>query len=98
MKNRYQKYKYLLCEHVGKRVLKTPLHEAVKVANRLVEGAPTAIRWTHYALNKWLRVMGPTFDASVRLGFLGFAGSEVREGLASHLEKRPPQFQPARPI
>jgi enoyl-CoA hydratase len=43
-------------------------------------------------------VMGPTFDASVRLGFLGFAGSEVREGLASHLEKRPPQFQPARPI
>jgi enoyl-CoA hydratase len=95
MKNRYQKYKYLLCEHVGKRVLKTPLH---KVANRLVEGAPTAIRWTHYALNKWLRVMGPTFDASVALEFLGFAGSEVREGLASHLEKRPPQFEAASPI
>lgn len=71
---------------------------ALKVANRLVEDAPTAIRWTKYALNNWLRVMGPTFDASVALEFLGFAGSEVREGLASHLEKRPPRFDPVSPI
>ena len=59
---------------------------ALKVANRLVEGAPTAIRWTKYAMNNWLRMMGPTFDASVALEFLGFAGPEVRECLASHLE------------
>lgn len=71
---------------------------ALKVANRLAEGAPTAIRWTKYALNNWLRVMGPTFDASVALEFLGFAGPEVREGLASHLEKRPPRFDPVSPI
>ena len=71
---------------------------AVKVANRLVEGAPTAIRWTKYAMNNWLRMMGPTFDASVALEFLGFAGPEVREGLASHLEKRAPKFDPVSPI
>ncbi|MGN6309592.1 MAG: enoyl-CoA hydratase/isomerase family protein [Xanthobacteraceae bacterium] len=71
---------------------------ALKVANRLVEGAPTAIRWTKYAMNNWLRMMGPTFDASVALEFLGFAGPEVREGLASHLEKRAPKFDPVSPI
>lgn len=71
---------------------------ALKVANRLVEGAPTAIRWTKYAMNNWLRMMGPTFDASVALEFLGFAGPEVREGLASHLEKRSPRFDPVSPI
>lgn len=71
---------------------------ALKVASRLVEGAPTAIRWTKYAMNNWLRMMGPTFDASVALEFLGFAGPEVREGLASHLEKRAPNFDPVSPI
>lgn len=71
---------------------------ALKVAKRLVEGAPTAIRWTKYAMNNWLRMMGPTFDASVALEFLGFAGPEVREGLASHLEKRAPKFDPVSPI
>lgn len=71
---------------------------ALKVANRLVEGAPTAIRWTKYAMNNWLRMMGPTFDASVALEFLGFAGPGVREGLASHLEKRAPKFDPVSPI
>jgi len=71
---------------------------ALKVANRLVEGAPTAIRWTKYAMNNWLRMMGPTFDASLALEFLGFAGPEVREGLASHLEKRAPKFDPVSPI
>lgn len=71
---------------------------ALKVARRLAEGAPTAIRWTKYAMNNWLRMMGPAFDTSVALEFLGFAGPEVREGLASHLEKRPPRFDPSSPI
>lgn len=71
---------------------------ALKVAKRLAEGAPTAVRWTKYALNNWLRMMGPVFDTSVALEFLGFAGAEVREGLASHLEKRPPRFDPVSPI
>ena len=36
----------------------------------------------------------PTFDASLALEFLGFTGPEVKEGLASHLEKRKPNFPP----
>jgi enoyl-CoA hydratase len=65
---------------------------AVKTATRLAEGAQSAIRWTKYALNNWLRQMGPAFDASLALEFLGFTGPDIREGLASHLEKRRPRF------
>ena len=66
---------------------------ALAVARRLAEGSPTALRWTKYALNNWLRLAGPTFDASLALEFLGFGGEDVREGLASLQEKRPPVFQ-----
>jgi len=38
---------------------------------------------------------GPTFDASLALEMLGFTGPEVREGAASHREKRKPGFPPA---
>jgi enoyl-CoA hydratase len=71
---------------------------AVEIAARLAEGAQSAIRWTKYALNNWLRAMGPTFDTSLALEFLGFTGPEVREGLASHREKRAPSFPPAPPF
>ena len=66
--------------------------KAVEIAARLADGAATAIRWTKYALNNWLRAAGPTFDASLALEFLGFTGPEAREGLASHREKRAPDF------
>lgn len=72
--------------------------KAVEVASRLAEGAQSAIRWTKYALNNWLRQMGPTFDASLALEFMGFSGPEAREGLASHLEKRKPSFPPNAPF
>jgi enoyl-CoA hydratase len=68
--------------------------KALEVAVKLSEGAPTAIRWTKYALNNWLRNMGPTFDASLALEFLGFTGPDPREGLASLREKRKPVFNP----
>jgi enoyl-CoA hydratase len=61
---------------------------ALEVAEDLSNGAQSAIRWTKYALNNWLRVNGPLFDTSTALEMLGFAGAEAREGLASHLEKR----------
>lgn len=73
---------------------KTALDVAVELAN----GAQSAIRWTKYALNNWLRVNGPLFDTSTALEMLGFAGAEVREGLASHLEKRKPVFPEDCPI
>ena len=71
---------------------------AVEIAARLAEGAQSAIRWTKYALNNWLRAMGPTFDTSLALEFLGFTGPEVKEGLASHREKRRPDFPPSTPL
>ena len=72
--------------------------KALEVAKRLAAGAPSAIRWTKYALNNWLRMMGPSFDASTALEMLGFMGPEVKEGLASHLEKRKPKFDPYSPL
>lgn len=66
--------------------------KAFEVARRLAEGSQSAIRWTKYALNNWLRMAGPSFDTSLALEFMGFAGPDVREGVASLREKRPPRF------
>ncbi|PHQ63829.1 MAG: enoyl-CoA hydratase [Sphingobium sp.] len=66
--------------------------KAVEIAARLAAGAPTAIRFTKHALNNWMRMAGPAFDASLALEMLGFGGPEVKEGLASFREKRPPDF------
>jgi enoyl-CoA hydratase len=72
--------------------------KAVEIATRLAEGAPNAIRWTKYALNNWLRMAGPTFDSSLALEFMGFTSPDVKEGLASHREKRKPAFSPDSPV
>ena len=72
--------------------------KALEVATRLAEGAQSAIRWTKYSLNNWLRQAGPAFDTSLALEFLGFTGPEAAEGLASHLEKRKPTFPPSSPV
>ncbi|MBU2533144.1 MAG: enoyl-CoA hydratase/isomerase family protein [Alphaproteobacteria bacterium] len=71
---------------------------AMEIAQELGDGAQSAIRWTKYSLNNWLRMAGPTFDASTALEILGFAGEEVREGLAAHLEKRKPVFPKDCPV
>jgi enoyl-CoA hydratase len=68
--------------------------KALEVATRLAAGSPSAIRWTKHPLNNWFRMMGPTFDNSLALEFLGFSGPDVREGLASLREKRAPRFDP----
>jgi enoyl-CoA hydratase/carnithine racemase len=65
---------------------------ALEVAQQLASGAQSAIRWTKLSLNNWYRMMGPTFDASLGYEFLGFGGPDAREGLNSHLEKRPANF------
>lgn len=75
------------------------LHEkSLEVATRLARGAPSAVRWTKYALNNWLRQAGPTFDTSLALEFMGFNGPDVQEGLASLKEKRRPDFNPDSPL
>ena len=71
---------------------------AVEVATRLAQGAQSAIRWTKYSLNNWLRQAGPSFDASLALEMLGFGGDEVKEGVKAHREKRAPKFPDNTPV
>jgi enoyl-CoA hydratase len=67
--------------------------KAVELASRLADGAPSAIRWTKYALNNWFRQAGPIFDTSLALEILGFFGPEVKEGRTAVMEKRPAKFR-----
>ena len=68
------------------------IDKAYEVADRLANGSQSAIRWTKYSLNNWLRQAGPAFDTSLALEFMGFAGPDVREGVASLRERRAPTF------
>ena len=65
---------------------------AFEVARILAAGSATAVRFTKHALNNWLRLAGPSFDASLALEFLGFRLADVREGLAAARDKRPANF------
>jgi enoyl-CoA hydratase len=98
------KYHLLLCEPVsGEEAERIGLvslcvdddqvhTRALEVARKLAAGSPTAISWTKYALNNWLRAAGPIFDNSLALEFLGFTGPDVSEGLAARRAKRAPEF------
>lgn len=72
--------------------------KSLDVARKLANGARTAISHTKYALNNYLRMMGPNFDASLALEFLAWDGPEAREGLASFKEKRKPNFPKNAPV
>jgi enoyl-CoA hydratase len=61
---------------------------ALEVAQKLAESSATAIRWTKHALNNWLRLAGPSFDASLALEFLGFKLSDVQAGLEAVRNRR----------
>jgi enoyl-CoA hydratase len=104
------KYYLLLCEAVsGEEAERIGLvslavdeselqAKALEVALKLANGSQTAIRWTKYALNNWLRMAGPSFDASLALEFMGFAGPDVQEGIASLRGRRAPNFAPDCPF
>src|SRR5260370_11399270 len=78
------KYYLLLCEAVdGEEAERIGLvslcveddqleAKGLEVATKLADGAQTSIRLTNYALNNWLRMMGPAFDASTALEMLAF--------------------------
>ena len=84
------KYYLLLCEPVSGEeaeriglvsmcVDESELQEtAVKVAQKLARGAPSAIRFTKYALNNWLRMMGPNFDRRWRSNFWALPAPKQR--------------------
>jgi enoyl-CoA hydratase len=98
------KYHLLLCEpldgaeaeRIGLVSLCVPKNElderALEIAVRLARGAQPALRHTKLALNNWLRLAAPAFDASLALEFLDMTGPDVREGVAAVREKRPPSF------
>src|SRR5262252_8215050 len=98
------KYYLLLCDEVsGEEAERIGLvslcvdqselvEKSLEIARRLARGSQTALRWTKYSLNNWLRMAGPTFDASLALEMLGFSGPDVREGAKSLREKRKPEF------
>jgi enoyl-CoA hydratase len=65
---------------------------ALDVATKLSGGAQAAIRYTKQTLNNWYRAQSAILDASLAYEFFGFGGPDVREGLASHTEKRAPRF------
>lgn len=65
---------------------------ALEVAESLACGSQSAIRWTKHSLNNWYRDHSSIFDASWGLEFYGFGGPDVAEGVASHREKRTPDF------
>jgi enoyl-CoA hydratase/carnithine racemase len=62
------------------------------IADRLATGPQLAIRLTKRALNGWIRNAGPIFDQSAAYEMLTFLGDDIKEGLASLREKRPPEF------
>jgi enoyl-CoA hydratase len=98
------KYHLLLCEPVtGEQAERMGLvslcvdddevhDKAMEIAVRLAAGAQEAIRLTKYSLNNWLRLAGPSFDASLAMEFLGFTGPDAAEGVRALREKRPPAF------
>jgi enoyl-CoA hydratase len=72
--------------------------KAREVAERLANGAQTAIRWTKYVLNNWLRMAGPNFDLSLAMSSLTFMGPDIQEGMAAIREKRKPSFTAPSPL
>lgn len=65
---------------------------ALAIATRIANTAPSAVAYTKYAVNHWLRQAEPIFDLSLALELIGFEGAEAREALSSTSEKRPPVF------
>ena len=65
---------------------------ALGIAVRLAAGSRTALAFTKHALNNWLRLAGPSFDASLALEFLGFRLGDAKAGLDAVRNRKPPSF------
>lgn len=71
------------------------MDKAMAVANKLAAGSQQAIRLTKRSLNGWMHMARPVFESSLAMEMLCFLGDDVREGIASVREKRPPVFPSA---
>jgi enoyl-CoA hydratase len=65
---------------------------ALGIAVKLAAGSASALAFTKRALGNWLRLAGPSFDASLAMEFLGFRLADAREGLDAVRSRRPPEF------
>jgi enoyl-CoA hydratase len=74
------------------------IDEARRIAMKLAAGSPSALRFTKYALNNWLRMAGPTFDTSLALEFMGFRFEDIRAGLEAVRNKSAAEFDRDCPI
>jgi len=68
------------------------MDKAFEVARKLARGPQQAARFTKRALNNWLKMFGPAFDASLAMEMLGFFSADVDEGVSAVKEKRQPTF------
>jgi enoyl-CoA hydratase len=65
---------------------------ALGIATKLAAGSSTALAFTKHALNNWLRLAGPSFDASLALEFLGFRLGDAKAGLDAVRNRTLPKF------
>lgn len=84
-------------ERIGLVALCVPdeqvLPKALEVCRELAAGSASAMHFTKHALNNWLRLAGPSFDAALAMEFMGFRLSDAREGLEAVRGKREPKFR-----
>ena len=68
---------------------------ALEVAAKLADGATSAIQLDEAAAEQLVpRPRARCSTPSLAYEFIGFGGPEAAEGLASHVEKRPPELPP----
>ncbi len=83
-------------ERIGLVALCVPngelMDKAFEVARKLARGPQQAARFTKRALNNWLKMFGPAFDASLAMEMLGFFSDDLAEGVSALKEKRQPTF------
>jgi len=86
-------------ERIGLVSLSVPraqlMEKSLATADKLAKGSQPAIRYTKRALNNWLRLSRPAFDASLAFEMLCFLGADAREGVNAVKEKREPKFPSA---
>ncbi len=70
------------------------LPKAMEIARQLAHGAPLAIRWTKYAVNKVLREhVNLALDSSMFLEAITMGSDDLQEAARAFFEKRKPEFR-----
>jgi enoyl-CoA hydratase len=68
------------------------MDKAMEVALKLARGPQQAVKFTKRALNNWLHLAAPAFDASLAMEMLNFFSADLKEGVSAIRERRAPKF------